>query len=121
MAAPAAIPSQGENMNTRPESGVASFVATHTSLDQDNPATHRYELWLFGVALLLFNLPLLNGSFSDAFIFLPDAVRAGEWWRFLTHPFVHVSWLHLSLDGVAFVVLYHSLEARSKTTRLLSV
>src|SRR6185503_21214520 len=74
-----------------------------------------------GVALLLFNLPLLTGSFSDSFIFLPDAVRAGEWWRCLTHPFVHVSWLHLSLDGVAFVVLYHSLEARSKTTRLLCV
>jgi len=25
-------------------------------------------------------------------MFLPAAVRDGEWWRVFTHPFIHVTW-----------------------------
>jgi len=38
-----------------------------------------------------------------------------------THPFVHVTWYHLLLDGVAFLALYHSLLDRSAIRRLLYV
>ena len=36
---------------------------------------------------------------------LPKEILAGQW-RILTHPFVHVSWYHLLLDGAAFFILY---------------
>jgi rhomboid family GlyGly-CTERM serine protease len=57
------------------------------------------------VALLALLLPL-----RDSLCFNPSAVVAGQWWRVVTHPFVHVSWYHLLLDGAAFLLLYHGLE-----------
>ena len=54
-------------------------------------------------------------------VFLPQAVQGGEWWRLFTHPFVHVTWYHLLLDGVAFLALYHSLVEASLFRRLLYV
>src|SRR5215475_5684604 len=54
-------------------------------------------------------------------MFQPDAVRAGEWWRLLTHPFVHVTWYHLLLDGLAFFILYQSLQEPRGSLRLLYV
>ena len=53
---------------------------------------------------------MLHGGLNSAMLFLPDAVRAGEWWRVLTHPFVHVTWYHLLLDGAAFFLLYNELQ-----------
>jgi rhomboid family GlyGly-CTERM serine protease len=70
----------------------------------------RAELWIFLILLLLFNLPILRGTAATAYIFLPGAVQQGEWWRLLTHPFVHVSWYHLLLDASAFLMLYHGLS-----------
>jgi rhomboid family GlyGly-CTERM serine protease len=40
------------------------------------------------------------------------AVLTGQWWRLLTHPFVHVSWYHALLDGAALLLLWRSLERR---------
>ena len=76
-------------------------------------AQFRWDLLLFTALTLLLNLPLGRGSFSDALRFRPSAVGDGEWWRLLTHPFIHVSWYHLFLDGVAFFILYRGLEERS--------
>ena len=45
----------------------------------------------------------------------------GEWWRLLTHPFVHVSRYHLLLDGVAVVSLLVSLADRRASDRILLV
>jgi rhomboid family GlyGly-CTERM serine protease len=81
----------------------------------------RPELWLFVAFIALFNAPLLPGSFSDSMIFLPSAVRDGEWWRLFTHPFVHATWYHLLLDGVAFLSLYSSLVEPSLWRRLAVV
>jgi rhomboid family GlyGly-CTERM serine protease len=72
----------------------------------------RCELGTLALLLSLFNLPLLAGQFSPQFIFHPAAVRAGEWWRVLTHPFVHVSWYHLALDAAAFFLAYAELRDR---------
>jgi rhomboid family GlyGly-CTERM serine protease len=63
----------------------------------------------FAVLLAICSGPALFGAMPQNLIFQPDAVRAGEWWRLLTHPFVHVTWYHLLLDGSAFFLLYHSL------------
>lgn len=73
---------------------------------------------LFAAALALFNLPLLEGQVFASMVLAPAAVAAGEWWRLLTHPFVHVSWYHLLLDGAAFFLLYRDLAEPSWFRRL---
>jgi rhomboid family GlyGly-CTERM serine protease len=80
--------------------------------------SRRPELLLFAVLLAIFNLPLLFGSCWRSMILVPAAVGAGEWWRVLTYPFVHATWYHLALDGVAFLTLYHGLAERSVYRRL---
>lgn len=62
--------------------------------------------------IVVINIPLLAGRANYPLMFFPDAVRAGELWRLLTHPFVHLSWYHLCLDGIAFLLLYTGLEER---------
>ncbi|MEK7678159.1 MAG: rhombosortase [Verrucomicrobiota bacterium] len=81
----------------------------------------RPELALFVLLLALCNWPILSGSAWHSMIFLPAAVQAGEWWRLLTHPFVHVSWYHLLLDGAAFLMLYQSLADQILVRRLTYV
>ena len=81
----------------------------------------RPELLLFLALLAVFNIPVLTGSCWRAMMFQPGAVQSGEWWRLFTHPFVHVTWFHLLLDGAAFLALYHSLIESSTVRRLLYV
>lgn len=81
----------------------------------------RPETLAFGLSILLVNVPLLVGSCLRALMFQPEAVYHGQWWRLLTHPFVHVTWYHLLLDGSAFFILYHSLIESSIKRRLVYV
>lgn len=67
------------------------------------------DLAFWAAALALANLPLLLGHPALELVFRPDAVAAGQWWRLLTHPFVHVGPYHLLMDGGAFLILYPSL------------
>jgi len=62
--------------------------------------------------IIAMNLHLLGVGSGYAWIFIPEAVSDGEWWRLVTHPFVHVSWYHLALDAGAFWLLYHGLEEK---------
>ncbi|HEV7403323.1 MAG TPA: rhombosortase [Chthoniobacteraceae bacterium] len=78
----------------------------------------RAELLGLTVVLVLLNLPLFLGGSTSALAFRADAVAAGEWWRVFTHPFVHVSWYHLLLDGAAFLALYANLLAPTRGRRL---
>jgi len=80
--------------------------------------TRRAELVCFAVLLAVLNAPVLAGSCWRSLIFLPAAVQGGEWWRGLTHPFVHVTWYHLLLDGAAFLLLYESLVEAKLLRRL---
>lgn len=74
--------------------------------------------WLF--ALLAVNAPMLvAGEVATGLVFRPDAVAAGQWWRVLLHPLVHVSAYHFLLDAGAFLLLYRQLEARSPAVRAL--
>lgn len=65
------------------------------------------------------NLHLVGLGAGSAKIFLPRAVAEGEWWRVLTHPFVHVSGYHLFLDATAFFLLYGQLRGRPLAHRLV--
>jgi len=78
------------------------------------PATSDVGGTIFWLAVLATcNIPLAFGSPSLPLVFFPDAVSSGQWWRLLTFPFVHASWYHLALDGVAFLMLWQGLEERS--------
>ena len=81
----------------------------------------RPELLLFLSLLIILNTPVLFGSGCQSLVFQPDAVRNGQWWRLFTHPFVHVTWYHLLLDGTAFLTLYSSLLDSSIFRRMLYV
>jgi rhomboid family GlyGly-CTERM serine protease len=81
----------------------------------------RMELATIALTLGCLNLSLLSGTVKTAFIFFPAAVAQGEWWRLLTHSFVHVSWYHLLLDGAAFLLLYADLETQPFFKRLAFV
>jgi rhomboid family GlyGly-CTERM serine protease len=80
--------------------------------------TRRPELVLFATVLVLCNWPVLTGNFVEALVFRPAAVGAGQWWRLLTHPFVHVTWYHLTLDSAAFLMLLASLAETSIVRRM---
>jgi len=75
----------------------------------------------FGVLVAVFSGSVLAGSPTWTMMFRPDAVAGGEWWRLLTHPFVHVTWYHLLLDAAAFFLLYHGLLENRISRRLLFV
>lgn len=76
------------------------------------------ELWVFTVLLAVLNWPLFCGGDTGLFAFSPAAVEAGQWWRIVTHPLVHVSWYHFLLDAAAFLILYHGLPVERPWQRL---
>lgn len=77
------------------------------------------ELLVFTVLIAAMNLHLLGIGTGHQWIYLPDAVSSGDWWRLVTHPFVHVSWYHLALDAGAFWLLYQSLHENRGFRKLL--
>ena len=81
----------------------------------------RPELWIFIALIAIFSGPTLWGSSCRSMAFKADAVAHGEWWRILTHPFVHVTWYHLLLDATAFLTLYAGLLDQSLPRRLTFV
>jgi rhomboid family GlyGly-CTERM serine protease len=86
---------------------------------------HFHQLWqkievtALAVLLLVLNWSLLQGVCNSRLLFMPDAVSQGEWWRLFTHPFIHVTWLHLLLDGIAFLLLYRDLQDQPWVQRVL--
>ena len=76
------------------------------------------ELWAIVPIIAALNLHLVVPGVLPPLHFRWDLVAAGEWWRLLTHPFVHVSGWHLFLDGAAFLLLQSGLEDPSLVRRL---
>jgi rhomboid family GlyGly-CTERM serine protease len=86
------------------------------------PATTlRPELFVFGALILIFNSSTLFGSPWQSMAFEKQAVLHGQWWRLLTHPFVHLTWYHLLLDATAFLTLYAGFLDKSLFRRLAYV
>ncbi|MEJ2201006.1 MAG: rhombosortase, partial [Desulfuromonadaceae bacterium] len=89
-----------------------------TSANQ-HAVNSRIELACWLALLVLANVGLMVGNGpSFALIFKPAAVAAGEWWRAVLAPLVHVSRYHLLVDGTAFLLLYAGLEEESRSRRL---
>jgi membrane associated rhomboid family serine protease len=61
---------------------------------------------------------LVAGTPPVRFVYSPSAIADGEWWRLLSHPFVHVSRYHLLLDGIAFIALLWGLADRRASERI---
>ncbi|MEW6486912.1 MAG: rhombosortase [Thermodesulfobacteriota bacterium] len=85
------------------------------------PGGPAAELWAFGLLALAASLPVFWGAVAEALVFLPVRVAEGQWWRLLTHPFAHVSWYHLLLDGAGFLLLYAGLREPGRAGRLVYV
>jgi rhomboid family GlyGly-CTERM serine protease len=81
----------------------------------------RNEIIFYSAILAVVNVPLLFGVMVESMTFVPAEVLNGQVWRIVTHPFVHVSWYHLLLDGVAFLMLYNQLEAKTFAGRTVYV
>ena len=79
----------------------------------------RIELAGLAVLLLVLNWSVFQGVCDARLIFMPEAVWQGEWWRLFTHPFIHVTWWHLLLDGAAFLLLYRDLQESPWLQRVL--
>jgi rhomboid family GlyGly-CTERM serine protease len=78
-------------------------------------AAHRLpgDTLVLLIIVLIFNAHLIGLGSGISSIFIPSAVKHGQWWRLLTHPFVHVTWYHLLLDAGAFFILYADLKNKS--------
>lgn len=85
------------------------------------PRAPAAELWAFGLLALAASLPVFRGAVAEPLVFLPARVAEGQWWRLLTHPFAHVSWYHLLLDGAGFLLLYAGLRETRRAGRLVYV
>lgn len=87
-----------------------------------NALAASWDMVVFAFLIVLFNGHLVGKGDIRAFLFLPDAVVTnGQWWRIMTHPFVHVSVYHLALDAGAFFLLYSGLKNPSVINRLTLV
>jgi len=115
---------RGERPSLRLVAGIIPSEISKALSDLDDSLRRilwRWEIAAFALLIALFNLPLLTGVFSTQFIYHPDAVNGGEWWRVFTHPFVHVSCYHLVLDALAFFLAYAELQHRCFPERLAFV
>lgn len=79
---------------------------------------NHWDLLMLTAMLVFVNRPLFYGAVNSALIYHPVPVGAGEWWRLISYPFVHVSGYHLMLDAGAFYLLYTGLEEKRCSTKL---
>jgi rhomboid family GlyGly-CTERM serine protease len=69
----------------------------------------KFEIGIFAALLLALNI--LPATDHVRFNLYPEALFSGEWWRWLTFPWRHISLYHLILDGSAFLLLYQTLRS----------
>lgn len=98
---------------------IEESIAARGSIPRADGGEMRAELLIFALLVVLLNIPLFLGESSGALSFQVNAVADGEWWRVLTHSFVHVSWYHLLLDGTAFLTLYATIGTEQRWRRLV--
>ena len=75
---------------------------------------HKKELFIFAAIIVLCNLHLFTNSFPENTALFPENLFAGEWWRIFTHYFAHLSWYHLLIDAGAFLILFFSIEKKTR-------
>ena len=72
----------------------------------------------FIIILAVCNVHLFSADTAASLCFENAAVMNGEWWRIITHPFVHVSWYHLLLDVAAVTILWREMSLPSPLRKL---
>jgi rhomboid family GlyGly-CTERM serine protease len=82
------------------------------------PGIRRLEWIAIASLLVVCNWHLTQGTFPSILALFPEPAMDGEFWRWVTHAFAHLSWYHLIVDASAFLMLYHSLENLPWTGRL---
>lgn len=75
----------------------------------------EFCFWLF--LLVICNHSLFVGQMAGHYVFVPELVLKGQWYRVILSPFTHVSVYHLILDGAAFLLLWHGLEGTERGER----
>lgn len=73
----------------------------------------------FVIVLMICNVHLFHNTSPSSLIYKNELVAAGEWWRIITHLFVHVSWYHLILDALAVGFLWQEIDLKSSTQKIL--
>jgi rhomboid family GlyGly-CTERM serine protease len=96
------------------------------SIPKDSSFQNTYcrrslEILLFAGLVAILNLHLVGIGSPLSWVFYPQTVMQGQWWRLLSHPFVHVTPYHLLLDGGAFFLLYSGLSEKRPGRRLAYV
>jgi len=74
----------------------------------------KTELFIFAAIITFCNLHLFTNTFPEKAALFPDKLFAGEWWRIFSHYFAHLSWYHLLIDAGAFLVLFFSIEKKTR-------
>lgn len=73
---------------------------------------------LFIILIVVCNTHLHKADHELLLHFDKASVMNGEWWRIITHPFVHVSWYHLLLDTAAVAILWQEIRLSSVLQKL---
>lgn len=75
---------------------------------------HRTEMAWFAAALAVCNLPIFLGWPSNPFVLDLAALADGQWWRWCTFVWAHVSLYHLAVDAAAFGLTYTQLDGSGR-------
>ncbi|KPA16204.1 rhombosortase [Candidatus Magnetomorum sp. HK-1] len=78
----------------------------------------RWTLILSGVFIILY---LLGENVFNALVLDKQLFLQGEYWRFLTGHFVHITFSHFFWDLLAFIILGSIIELNSKIDLFLSL
>jgi len=77
------------------------------------------DVLFLAVMIVVCNFHILTGKTCQDLIFQFDEFVAGDIYRLITHPFVHLSWYHFLLDAGAFMLLYTGIYEKRKLRKLM--
>ncbi len=78
-----------------------------------------WDIVIMTTFIICTNGHLLNLNSPYTFLLTIEGLEASQFYRFITHPFLHISWYHLALDGVAFFFLYTMISKVAKERLLI--
>ncbi|MBA3035416.1 MAG: rhomboid family intramembrane serine protease [Desulfobacterium sp.] len=79
------------------------------------------EIWGYAAMILFCNIHIITGNLPNELVFFPNLHGSKAFLSIATHPFVHVSWYHLLLDGAGFFIVYKGLHQPKMMKRLAYV
>jgi len=85
-----------------------------------SPGAPAVVTGIFIVLLAVCNVHLFSAADASILCYNTTAITNGEWWRIISHPFVHVSWYHLILDAAAVAILWQETKLGSTLHKLFA-